>query len=484
MMKPTLPENEKSRLLALESYCILDTLPEQVYDDITFLAAKICNTPVALVTLVDAERQWFKSKYGLNVSETNRDYAFCAHALNYPNEQFIIPDMLEDERFVDHPFVTESPFIRFYAGTPLVTDSGEVLGTLCVIDNKPRILSSDQKDALNVLARMVMSQFEVRYSLIDAEKNIEIQEQMEAIMLESEERFQGFMAHAPVIAFVKNAEGRYNFVNLKFFEVFNKKPDDVLGKLDSDIWPPEISDVLMANDRMILSGNAPINVEESTSNPDGSLTYWHSCKFPLRDAAGNKLLAGLSIDITDRKNYEVQLEDYQRRLEAAISELERLSATDSLTGLKNKGAFSQRLDDEIARAKRYNLPLSLLYIDIDKFKEFNDTFGHVAGDDTLQQVARILESYVRPSDFLARIGGEEFAVILPCTSGQGGFILAERLRRSIESAVWPKRNITISIGIAETSDALASSLDLMKSADLALYKSKHNGRNRVSIATV
>lgn len=478
-MKADLPENEQSRLQALQSYCILDTMPEEAYDDITLLASKICSTPIALISLIDTDRQWFKSKQGLDVPETHRDHAFCAHAIHHPDDLLIVPDTHEDQRFTDNILVTSSPFIRFYAGAPLVTTSGDVLGTLCVIDRQPRELDASQEKTLSALARLVMTQLELRHSLIEAEKNIEIQTQMEASKRESEERFQAFMANTPAVTFIKNSEGHYIFVNKKFFNVFNKKPNEVLGKTDQDLWPAETAAILRENDKLILKNNMPMSIEESTPNADGSLSYWLSSKFPLHDAQGNTLLAGLSIDITDRKYYEVQLEDYHRRLETAITELERLSSTDALSGLKNKGAFSQRLEDEIVRAKRYNLPLSLLFLDIDKFKEFNDTFGHPAGDDAIKQVSRIIEAHARPSDFIARVGGEEFAVIFPCTDAQGAYIMAERLRRGVESSLWTKRHITVSIGIAEMSDALGCSTDLTEAADQALYEAKHNGRNRV-----
>jgi diguanylate cyclase (GGDEF)-like protein len=174
------------------------------------------------------------------------------------------------------------------------------------------------------------------------------------------------------------------------------------------------------------------------------------------------------------------MQQYQHRLEAAITQLEKLSTTDSLSGLKNKGAFSSCLEDEIARSKRYKLPLSLLYLDIDKFKEFNDMFGHPAGDEAIQQVSRIIETFTRPSDFVARVGGEEFAVILPCTDAQGAFIMAERLRLGVESSIWTKRQITVSIGLAQMSDILENSTNFTNAADKALYDAKRSGRNRVS----
>ncbi len=478
-MKADLPKNEQSRLQALQRYRILDTLPEKAYDDITLLASKMCSTPIALVSLIDSDRQWFKSKQGLDVSETHRDHAFCAHAIHHPKNLLIVPDTHQDKRFTDNVLVTGAPFIRFYAGAPLVTTSGDVLGTLCVIDRQPREFSPEEEETLGALARLVITQLELRLSIIEAEKSIQTRIQMEASMRESEERFQAFMANTPAVTFIKNKDGKYIFVNNKFFNVFNKKKSEVLGKTDQDLWPSETAAILRENDKMILNNNMPMSLEESTPNADGSLSYWLSCKFPLHDAQGNKLLAGLSLDITDRKYYEIQMENYQRRLETAITELERLSSTDALSGLKNKGAFSKQLDDEIARAKRYNLPLSLLFLDIDKFKEFNDTFGHPAGDEAIQQVSRIIEAHTRPSDYVARIGGEEFAVIFPCTDVQGAFIMAERLRRGVESSLWTKRHVTVSIGVAEMSDLLENSTNLTKAADQALYEAKRNGRNRV-----
>jgi two-component system NtrC family sensor kinase len=144
-MKLAKPTNEISRIQTLESYNILDTLPEQAYDDITYLASRIFGTPISLVSLVDSERQWFKSRQGLDASETHRDYAFCDHAIRQPENVFIVPDTHQDKRFSDNVLVTGAPFIRFYAGAPLITPSGNVLGTLCVIDREPRALSTAEE---------------------------------------------------------------------------------------------------------------------------------------------------------------------------------------------------------------------------------------------------------------------------------------------------------------------------------------------------
>jgi len=160
MSAPVLP-NEAKRLKVLWQYEVLDTVPEEVFDDLTELAAKICEAPIALISLVDEDRQWFKSKVGLTVSETSRNHSFCAYAITQP-DLFIVPDATKDPRFARNPLVTAEPNIRFYAGAPLITPDGHALGTLCVIDKVPRTLRPEQKQALRILARHVVSQLELR----------------------------------------------------------------------------------------------------------------------------------------------------------------------------------------------------------------------------------------------------------------------------------------------------------------------------------
>ncbi|MGF1460372.1 MAG: GAF domain-containing protein [Leptolyngbyaceae cyanobacterium] len=160
-MQPPAPGQEAQRLSALHEYEILDTPGEQSYDDITAMAAFICDVPIALISLVDQHRQWFKSKIGINLKETQRNISFCAHAI-LDQQTMVVSDAHNDERFANNPLVTGIPHLRFYAGAPLMTPSGQTIGTLCVLDIRPRELSPKQIAMLEALARQTVIQLELR----------------------------------------------------------------------------------------------------------------------------------------------------------------------------------------------------------------------------------------------------------------------------------------------------------------------------------
>ena len=170
MTKAKIHPKEKERLALLDSYSILDTLPEKDYDNLTQLAAEICQTPISLITLLDDKRQWFKSHYGLETSETPIEDAFCAHAITSDEPIFTTEDAREDSRFQNNPLVTGDPNIVFYAGIPLKNANGLPLGTLCVIDNKPRKLTQSQKESLNILSEQVINLLELRKNKLELER--------------------------------------------------------------------------------------------------------------------------------------------------------------------------------------------------------------------------------------------------------------------------------------------------------------------------
>ena len=165
MGTPIMSPNEAARVSALQKYAILDSEPEQAFDDLTLLASYVCKTSMALISLIDEDRQWFKSRVGISATETSRDIAFCSTAIQQP-DVFVVPDALQDERFRTNPLVVSEPNIRFYAGVPLINEDGYALGTLCVIDRTPRNLAPEQETALKALGRLALMQMEFRRNLI------------------------------------------------------------------------------------------------------------------------------------------------------------------------------------------------------------------------------------------------------------------------------------------------------------------------------
>jgi diguanylate cyclase (GGDEF)-like protein/PAS domain S-box-containing protein len=310
-------------------------------------------------------------------------------------------------------------------------------------------------------------------------KNVAIEHELKQALVRSEAKFRAFMDHAPILSYIKDEAGRIVFANRLLLQSLGRQLDEVVGKSFHDLWPKEKADLMLRHDQRVITTGIQTVDEETTTTADGRTQTWLSFRFPMSNSADQKFVAGISLDITDRKYYESQMEDYQRRLESAVDELERIAHHDSLTGLKNRGSFGIHLEEEVNRASRYGLELSLLMIDVDHFKTFNDTYGHVAGDELLQQVGTLLSKTARSRDFVARYGGEEFVIILPNTPGAGGYIAAEKFRQAIQSHAWEHRSITVSIGVSSLNSSNRDVMTLIKAADEALYQAKEGGRNQV-----
>lgn len=324
--------NEEARLTALRAYDILDTGPEKSFDDLTSLASHVCETPIALISLVDSDRQWFKSKVGLELSETSRDIAFCSQAIEEP-DLFVVPDAVKDERFSSNPMVISEPKIRFYAAVPVFTSDGQhALGTLCVIDREPRDLDANQREALRALARQVQAQLELRLSL--------------------------------------------------------------------------------------------------------------------------------------RREQE-------------------LARIDPLTAVPNRRAFYEVLQRERHRMERNGRPLTLAYIDLDNFKEVNDSFGHKAGDSVLTAVASVMYRGLRKADVVARLGGDEFAIMLPETNPDAARQVVTKLHmRLMETMQQNGLPVTFSIGVVTFTIPLGTVEDLLQKADELMYFAKIHGKSNVRFEVV
>jgi diguanylate cyclase (GGDEF)-like protein/PAS domain S-box-containing protein len=434
---------------------LLDTDPEVEFDELVQLASAICETPISLMTLVDSRRQWFKAALGLDVRETPREVAFCAHAIERP-ELFVVEDAVEDRRFAKNPLVTGNPGIRFYAGMPLATPNGSRVGTLCVIDTVPRRLTEVQKSALAVLGKQMMARMEMRLQHRELGRVLSEKERFATELQASEQMFRTFMDNSPFVSYMKSSEGRFTYYSRRFSEIFVTPGEDWLGTVDEDHFSPEQAAQFKANDAAILRSGVGAVVEESTSNPDGSEVWWRSHKFPCQGAGGELLLGGISVDVTKEWRHEVELRASKLELEELNAQLKRLSLTDALTGLKNRRAFDDRMHLELSLVKRRSRPVTVVLMDIDFFKRVNDEYGHAAGDQVLCQVALVLQASVRTTDMPARYGGEEFAVILPETSAEQAQEWARRFASMLTRVSWEFAPVTVSLGIAEWVEAWTS----------------------------
>lgn len=302
-----LPDCESARLQSLKDYRLLDTLPEAVFDGITAVAAQVVGVPISLISLVDQDRQWFKSSYGLpGVTETPRDVAFCAHAI-LQSQPFIVPDALNDSRFADNPLVSAEPKIRFYAGVPLINRRGYGVGTLCVIDRVPRELSASQIDNLRRLADVVVALFEARN---DRDRLATGQQSL----IESERRLRTLIDASPALISYVDPCGRYLMINQTYERWFGKPREHLIGLTIKDLLDAEAYERTKEPFARALRGetvtfeNHPIGKENR---------YVQTTFVPDVGAAGVRGVFTLASDISSRVEDELRRQNETLRATGA-----------------------------------------------------------------------------------------------------------------------------------------------------------------------
>ncbi len=316
MPKAVLPINEQDRLRALEQCCVFDTPPEKAFDDLTRLAAKLCGVPIAIVSLVDSERQWFKSVVGLDVNETPRDFAICAHAILCTGP-LVIADATLDARTSDNPLVTGMPQIRFYAGIPLRTSDGFNVGTLCVIDTVPRELSAEQLEDLNTLAGQVSAQLELRRA------NQKLVEEKQALIA-SNERLVQIAAQLPgvVYQFQLRPDGTscFPYASDGIRAIYRLAPEDVqsdASKVFAIIHPDDIDEVSASIEESARTLE-PWQREYRVQFPDGVIRWLYGNAKPTRRPDNSVLWHGFVTDVTQQRTERDELQRVRSQLEAVI----------------------------------------------------------------------------------------------------------------------------------------------------------------------
>jgi PAS domain S-box-containing protein len=306
-------EAERLRLESLRRRQILDTEPEQSFDDLAILAGEICEMPVAVISLVDEDRLWFKSHIGTDLTELPRAGSFCEYALGC-DDFFEVEDLTADARFRDYFLVTGAPHLRSYAGALIRSGCGLAFGTLSVMDVKPRQLTDRQSSALTRLAAQVSSQIELR--LLARNLETEIENRTSALKT-AEAQFGGFLQNAPINMSVKCTDGHYLIVNASMGRFYGVPEASLVGKRNRDIAEPEMAAIVEAADAEVLATGRPL-IRENRYHWRGTELWFQEIKFPIRDSNGQTVAIGsIGIDITRTKAAQEELIEAKERAEAA-----------------------------------------------------------------------------------------------------------------------------------------------------------------------
>lgn len=359
---------EKDRLQELREYKILDTLPEEELDEVAEIASAICDTPISLVSFIDDNRQWFKSTKGVDIKETPRKLSFCQHTLHQPTEVLVIDNPLHDERFKDHPFVQGQPHVRFYAGAPLVTPTGNVLGTLCIIDHKPRKISEQQKKALQLLAKKVMNYLETRKLLFEQGSKIEL----------SATRLKKLTDQAPgaIYQFEMKPDGKksFSFLSKGISEIHPNLSPEALKEnplLGLDVIHPDDLPFVRESLYGSFANLTPWSIEYRVILDDNNIAWHWSNAKPEKQKDGTVIWYGTFQDVTDRKRYTKALE----QMLSDISHVMRRPVA-TMLGLAEAFEIEKELNENTLR--EYLMHLKTVSREMDVYiRQMNEAYSKI-----------------------------------------------------------------------------------------------------------
>lgn len=591
-------ESEKERISALHRYKILDTPSNPSFDNITLLASRLINVPVSLISFVDVERVWSISHQGTDVSQYERIDGLCASAIK-ETKPYIINDASTDSRCKNHPLVKQEHGVRFYAGIPLTVESKYNIGSFCLIDFKPRLLSGSELEVLVLLSKMVIDEIELHAKsnqVLKLNRELKVSEQhfrsmfdqaavgvavvsattgqlinanqkyceivgyssseLKALDLESlthldDRNLQKEMTKAlrsgkvsdysiqkryirkdrtitwvDITCTVLSKEGEAPTEHIKIVNDINdKKLAEIALKESEERWSFALDgsnqgvwDVNLVTNQIYLSPKCKEMLGYEPEQISGNMDEWVKlihpddlpCLISARLAAfegrvksfeneHRKLTADGQWKWIQVKGMVVNRDEHnlptrmigtytdisaRKKIEAEVT---HLAHYDRITGLPNRTLLLDRFNQEIKKSNRYNKPVALMMLDLDRFKEVNDTLGHFNGDLLLKIIAERLLSCVRETDTVARLGGDEFMLIL--TDINQTEDLDEIAKKILESVAEPCligeefAYVTASVGITHYPKDSADIDTLFKYADQAMYDAKNNGRNKYSYFT-
>jgi len=507
---------EKRRLTALERLGILDTPPEDRFERITRIARQYYGVKTSLFSVLDAERQWFKSRQGLDTSETPRSVAFCDYAIQQ-DKAFIVTDATKDPRFSQNPLVTGAPHIRFYAGMPVREPTGFKIGTLCIIDDKPRELSELDLDILRNLATMIEDELERTYLSIENHEFVEVSHLNRSIQRAMNVFLTSDNQHAALEQILNDllslTGSQFGFIGETLFNA-NGDPYLKIGAITNIAWNPKTQALYQQVERrgliferldtllaLPMTTGEVVIAEDVASDPRrGGLPEGHPditsyIGVPVFSGDQQVGLVGLANrlggyktrlaeeldpllqtlgNLIERNRLHHEKQQHQKRLETAAN-------YDALTGLPNRRRLTEIFTQELHEANLRQGTVALCFIDLDGFKAINDHHGHALGDAVLKIISERLKATIRQHDAIGRLGGDEFVAVLRDVEDSTVYNrILEAIRRPIsyQNAVM---KLSASMGVTVYPDDAEDPDTLLRHADQAMYAAKDSGKDTYSL---
>ena len=486
---------EEERIARLLGFDILDTAKDPLLDRLTQIASQITGTPVSLLTFIDRDRQWIKAKYGTEMEQTSRESSFCSHTiLNKNDDPLVVTDAEKDPRFATNPFVKGDPHIRFYAGIPLQAGDGLAIGSLCVIDTKPRTLTEEQIKELKSLAAIAMDYIDVHRS----------NRQLSNLLLREKEVYNNLLrttsdmaVEAPTFddalhSLIDHLDPNLGYLSCR---IRNMQTGGTTGIIYNPMLPkdPELPMLWIQLDSIAHSptGEHPKTDFISTGALRPEFSY---LVVPVR--IRDRLVAVIELIYPDHRKMDPRIREVFDIMASNLGivaerelvnvDLQRQASHDALTGAANRTVFISQLERSIAEADSLNPTTALLYIDLDGFKEVNDNFGHQTGDRLLVEVTKRLKEICRGEDLLGRLSGDEFVLLIHGISDKNSLeLLLKRIQRHLAMPFMLgdlEIRIGTSIGCSLLDSNEISTTELIRRSEEAMYLVKTGERKDYCIA--